>query len=50
MVAGMGLPSDLITEAMGRTLATEPVIPSVLAGRALALAGSAAQRATGSHR
>ena len=35
----------LVTEAMGRTLAPEPLIPSiVLAGRALALGGSAAQK------
>ena len=36
----------LVTEAMGRTLTPEPLIPSVvLAGRALALGGSAAQKA-----
>ncbi|MEY4514005.1 MAG: hypothetical protein RLZZ450_6127 [Pseudomonadota bacterium] len=35
----------LVTEAMGRTLAPEPLIPSVLlAGRTLALAGSSAQK------
>ena len=37
----------LVTEAMGRGLAPEPLIPSiVLAGRALALAGTAAQKAS----
>ena len=37
----------LVTEAMGRTLAPEPLIASVmLAGQALALAGSADQKAT----
>jgi alkylation response protein AidB-like acyl-CoA dehydrogenase len=43
---GMGLAElILVTEAMGRTLAPEPLIPSVvLAGRALALAGSSAQK------
>ena len=36
----------LVTEAMGRTLTPEPLIPSVvLAGRALALGGSAEQKA-----
>jgi alkylation response protein AidB-like acyl-CoA dehydrogenase len=43
---GMGLAElVLVTEALGRTLALEPIIPSVLAGRALALAGSPAQKA-----
>jgi alkylation response protein AidB-like acyl-CoA dehydrogenase len=43
---GMGLSElVLVTEAMGRGLAPEPIIPSVvLAGRALALAGSAQQK------
>jgi len=43
---GMGLAElILVTEAMGRTLAPEPLIPSVvLAGRALALAGNSAQK------
>jgi len=43
---GMGLAElILVTEAMGRTLAPEPLIPSVvLAGRALALAGTSAQK------
>ena len=37
----------LVTEAAGRTLTPEPLIPSVvLAGRALALAGSAEQKST----
>lgn len=45
---GMGLAElVLVTEAMGRGLAPEPLIPSIaLAGRAIALAGSAAQKAT----
>ncbi|MDB4988168.1 MAG: hypothetical protein JWN04_3346 [Myxococcaceae bacterium] len=44
---GMGLSElVLVTEAMGRTLTPEPLIPSiVLAGRALALAGSDEQKA-----
>jgi len=43
---GMGLAElVLVTEAAGRGLAPEPLIPSVvLAGRALALAGSSAQK------
>jgi acyl-CoA dehydrogenase len=43
---GMGLAEVvLVTEAMGRTLAPEPLIPSLLlAGQALARAGSAAQK------
>ncbi len=43
---GMGLAElVLVTEALGRGLAPEPLIPSVvLAGRALALAASSAQR------
>jgi acyl-CoA dehydrogenase len=43
---GMGLAETvLVTEAMGRTLATEPLIPSLLlAGQALALSGSAQQK------
>jgi alkylation response protein AidB-like acyl-CoA dehydrogenase len=45
---GMGLAEVvLVTEAMGRGLAPEPFIPSiVLAGRAVALGGSAQHRAT----
>ena len=45
---GMGLAElVLVTEAMGKGLAPEPLIPSiVLAGRAIALGGSAAQKAT----
>jgi alkylation response protein AidB-like acyl-CoA dehydrogenase len=44
--AGLGLAEViLVTEAMGRTLAPEPFIPSVvLSGRALAHAGSAQQK------
>jgi alkylation response protein AidB-like acyl-CoA dehydrogenase len=44
---GMGFAElVLVTEAMGRGLAPEPLIPSiVLAGRALALGGTAAQKA-----
>jgi alkylation response protein AidB-like acyl-CoA dehydrogenase len=44
--AGLGLAETvLVTEALGKTLAPEPFIPSiVLSGRALALAGSAAQK------
>jgi alkylation response protein AidB-like acyl-CoA dehydrogenase len=44
---GMGLASMvLVTEAMGRSLAPEPILTSVmLAGQAIALGGSAAQRA-----
>src|SRR4051812_812161 len=44
---GMGLAElVLVTEAMGRGLASEPLIPSiVLAGRAIALAGTAAHKA-----
>ncbi|HTU57789.1 MAG TPA: acyl-CoA dehydrogenase family protein [Polyangiales bacterium] len=43
---GMGLAGAiLISEAMGRTLAVEPYIPSILlAGQVLALAGTPAQR------
>ncbi|HEX7837296.1 MAG TPA: acyl-CoA dehydrogenase family protein, partial [Kofleriaceae bacterium] len=45
---GLGMGSAelvLVTEAMGRGLAPEPLIPSiVLAGRAIALGGSAAQK------
>jgi alkylation response protein AidB-like acyl-CoA dehydrogenase len=43
---GMGLAEIvLVTEAMGRTLAPEPLIPSLmLAGQVLARAGSAAQK------
>jgi alkylation response protein AidB-like acyl-CoA dehydrogenase len=46
--AGMGLAElVLVTEAMGRGLAPEPLIPSiVLAGRAIALGGSAAHKAS----
>lgn len=46
--AGLGLAElVLVTEALGRGLAPEPLIPSVaLAGRALALAGSAQQKAS----
>jgi acyl-CoA dehydrogenase len=45
---GMGFAElVLVTEAMGRGLAPEPYIPSiVLGGRALALAGSASHKAT----
>jgi acyl-CoA dehydrogenase len=45
---GMGLTElVLVTEAMGRGLAPEPVIPSIaLAGRAVALAGSAQHKAS----
>jgi acyl-CoA dehydrogenase len=45
---GMGLAElVLVTEAMGRGLVPEPVIPSiVLAGRAIALAGSPQHKAT----
>src|SRR5215470_8667078 len=45
---GMGFAElVLVTEAMGRGLAPEPLIPSiVLAGRAIALAGSAAHKAS----
>jgi alkylation response protein AidB-like acyl-CoA dehydrogenase len=45
---GMGLAElVLVTEAMGRGLAPEPLIPSiVLAGRAIALGGSAAHKAS----
>ena len=45
---GMGLAGAiLVTEAMGRTLAAEPYLPSVLlAGQVLALGGNDAQRAT----
>jgi alkylation response protein AidB-like acyl-CoA dehydrogenase len=45
---GMGLAElVLVTEAMGRGLVPEPVIPSiVLGGRAIALAGDAAQKAS----
>jgi acyl-CoA dehydrogenase len=45
---GMGLAElVLVTEAMGRGLVPEPVIPSiVLAGRAIALAGSPEHKAT----
>lgn len=45
--AGLGLAElVLVTEAMGRGLAAEPLIPSVvLSGRALAQAGSAQQKA-----
>ena len=45
---GMGFAElVLVTEAMGRGLAPEPVIPSIaLAGRAIALAGSDAQKAS----
>jgi alkylation response protein AidB-like acyl-CoA dehydrogenase len=44
--AGLGLAETvLVTEALGKTLAPEPFIPSiVLSGRALSLAGSAAQK------
>jgi len=44
---GMGLAElVLVTEAMGRGLAPEPIIPSIVAaGRAIALGGSAAQKA-----
>ncbi len=44
--AGLGLAEVvLVTEALGRCLAPEPFLPSVmLAGRAVALAGSEAQR------
>jgi acyl-CoA dehydrogenase len=44
--AGLGLAETvLVTEALGKTLAPEPFIPSiVLSGRALALAGSTAQK------
>jgi alkylation response protein AidB-like acyl-CoA dehydrogenase len=43
---GMGMASAiLVSEAMGRTLAVEPYIPSILlAGQLLALGGTAAQR------
>jgi acyl-CoA dehydrogenase len=46
--AGLGLAETvLVTEALGKTLAPEPYIPSiVLSGRALALAGSPAQKST----
>ena len=45
---GMGLADlVLVTEAMGRGLAPEPIIPSIaLAGRAIALAGSTAHKAS----
>jgi len=45
---GMGFAEVvLVTEAMGRGLAPEPYVPSiVLAGRAVALGGSAAQKAS----
>jgi alkylation response protein AidB-like acyl-CoA dehydrogenase len=45
---GMGMASAIIvTEAMGRTLAAEPYVPSIaLAGQVLALGGSASQRKT----
>jgi alkylation response protein AidB-like acyl-CoA dehydrogenase len=45
---GMGLAGAIIvTEAMGRTLAAEPYVPSILlAGQVLALGGSASQRKT----
>ena len=45
---GMGFADlVLVTEAMGRGLAPEPIIPSIaLAGRAIALAGSAAHKAS----
>jgi alkylation response protein AidB-like acyl-CoA dehydrogenase len=45
---GMGMASAIIvTEAMGRTLAAEPYLPSILlAGQVLALGGSASQRKT----
>jgi alkylation response protein AidB-like acyl-CoA dehydrogenase len=48
---GMGLAEAvLVTEAMGRGLAPEPYIPSiVLAGRAVALGGSAQHKATWLH-
>ena len=44
---GMGFAElVLVTEAMGRGLAPEPIIPSIVAaGRAVALGGSAAQKA-----
>jgi alkylation response protein AidB-like acyl-CoA dehydrogenase len=44
--AGLGLAETvLVTEALGKTLAPEPFIPSiVLSGRAIALAGSATQK------
>ena len=44
--AGLGMAETvLVTEALGKTLAPEPFIPSVvLSGRALALAGSSAQK------
>ena len=44
--AGLGLAETiLVTEALGKTLAPEPFIPSIiLSGRALALAGSSAQK------
>jgi alkylation response protein AidB-like acyl-CoA dehydrogenase len=46
--AGLGFAElVLVTEALGRGLAPEPLIPSVvLAGRALALAGSAPQKSS----
>src|SRR4051812_33487262 len=45
---GMGLAEVvLVTEAMGKGLAPEPYIPSImLAGRAIALGGGAAQKAS----
>ena len=44
---GMGLAElVLVTEAMGRGLAPEPLIPSLLGGRAIALAGDAQQKST----
>jgi len=47
---GLGMGASelvLVTEAMGRGLAPEPLIPSIaLAGRAIALGGSAAQKAS----
>ncbi|HMG54357.1 MAG TPA: acyl-CoA dehydrogenase family protein, partial [Kofleriaceae bacterium] len=45
---GMGLAElVLVTEAMGRGLAPEPLIPSIaLAGRAIALGGSAEHKAS----
>jgi len=48
---GMGLAElVLVTEAMGRGLASEPLIPSIaLAGRALALGGSADHKASWLH-
>src|SRR5262249_49791014 len=43
---GMGLAElVVVTEALGRGLAPEPLIPSILAGRAIALGGSAQHKA-----